>query len=529
MTNTHRQQQIESILNDDLSIRYGETAWREQVDAITAMAESVGTTFGPYGHDKLIVDNGGNVEVTSETVSILRKLQFDAPVARIVRDVANSQLFIAGDGTTASLILLGVLMDQADELIDQGLHPTTIVRGYTQAVDIARDQLLTMTETHDITDREICENVAQTVMTGTNLSPAKTTLAPLAVEAVTRVTDGYDVDLNAVRVRTDKGKGIGESKLVPGAIIDAVPNQTIKTNISGAKILFIDGSIQPKSTRTDIKITANSSADLANLRQTTADATDDIVEHLSQLAVDVVVADNASDDIRHALRDAGITLLTTLSDTDRRFLRRTFSAGSVSHPSAATENNIVAGDVRFHYDENYTTFTTDDAKTATLHLFSASAEQLEEIDNVFDKMIEAVTHVATDGRVLPGGTAPEAAMASAIRDQVPSVNGREQLAVYAFSDALETLPQLLATNAGLQGMDQVLALRTAHSNGEHSMGIDVDTSSLRDMGEMGILDTFVTKDEMLSNVRQAIRLIIRIDGIIEEPEAESQSRTGPTI
>jgi hypothetical protein len=189
--------------------------------------------------------------------------------------------------------------------------------------------------------------------------------------------------LNALRVRTDQGKGIGKSEFLPGAIIDSVPDRTLETGIDEARILFVDGSIEPGSTRTDISVTLDSSADLESLRQTTADATDEIIQHLSELAVDVVILDDTSDEVRHALSDAGITLLTTLSDADRKFLRRTFAADPVSHLSAATPDDVVTGDVRFHYDENYTTFMTDDASSATLHLFSTSAEQLEEMDNVF--------------------------------------------------------------------------------------------------------------------------------------------------
>ena len=140
-----------------------------------------------------------------------------------------------------------------------------------------------------------------------------------------------------------------------------------------------------------------------------------------------------------------------------------------------------------------------------------------------------VTHVATDGRILPGGGAPEVAMAADIREQTPTVPGREQLAVYAFADALETLPGLLAQNAGLDRTDLVLALRSSHADNMDAGGIDVTAGEVANMLDKGVLDTCVTKKQMLSNVEQAAETLLRIDGMIQEPEDEPQSRTGPTV
>ena len=529
MPDSHRKQSIESILNEEYSVRYGDDAWRQQVTAITAIADAVGTTYGPYGHDKLIVDNGGNVEVTGETVSILRRLLIEDPVVRMVKDVANSQVFTGGDGTTATVVLLGALIERADVLVEQGLHPTTIAEGYARATDIATERLVELSRTYDITDDDVCERVARTVMSGTNLAPASQSLPQLVVEAVKRVTDGYDVDLNALRVRSDRGPGIAESELLSGALLDAVPKYMATAKLDDARILFIDGAINPHTTQTEMSFSIESNDTLDAVRRAESDAVATVRDRLTDLGVDVVVADSASDRIRDSLADEQISLLTSLSGTDRRFFRRTFDFDSVSEPMAATEDNILTADVEFSEDENYTIVTTPDAGTATIRLYGGSDEQLEELENVFDKAIETVAHVATDGRVLPGGGASEAAMAAAIRGQTPSVKGREQLAVYAFAEALETLPRLLASNAGLSGMDSVLALKTEHSTGSDASGIDADSGEMCDMYNEGVLDTYVSKKQMLSNVQQAVRTIVRIDGLIRAPTDESPSETGSTV
>jgi chaperonin GroEL (HSP60 family) len=529
VANSHQQRDIETILNTDLTVRYGDEAWRQQVDSITAVADMVGTTFGPYGHDKLVVDNGGNVEVTSDTVSILRRLLIEDPIARMVRDVANSQFFSAGDGTTATVVLLGELVDHADMLVDQGLHPTTIISGYHQAVEIATDTLSTLAETYDITNEPECLRVAETVMSGTNLQAAPKALAPLVVDAITRVTDGYNVDLNALRVRTDRGRGIEASEFLSGAIIDAVPHKFENEAFGTSRILFLSGSVEPTDLRTDFEVSIATDEALDSLKQVETDSATKIRRQLQDIGAEVVVADGVSDSVRRELTAAGIPTVTSLSDADKRFLLRTLNTKSISDPLDATRSDLVAADVRFNHDENYTVFTSPNAKTATLHLYSTSEEQSQELENVFDKAIEVVTHVATDGRILPGGGAPEVAMAADIREQTPTVPGREQLAVYAFADALETLPGLLAQNAGLDRTDLVLALRSSHADNMDAGGIDVTAGEVANMWDKGVLDTFVTKKQMLSNVEQAAETLLRIDGMIQEPEDEPQSRTGPTV
>lgn len=529
MANTHRQRDIENILDNSLTVRYGDDAWRQQIDAMMAVADMIGTTFGPYGHDKLIVDNGGNVEVTGDTVSILRRLLIKDPVARMVRDVANSQFFSAGDGTTATVVLLGELVDRADTLVDQGLHPTTIVAGYHQAVEIATDTLSTLAETYDITDDTECLHVAETVISGTSLEAAPKSLATLVVDAISRVTDGYDVDLNALRVRSDRGRGIGASEFLSGAIIDAVPDGFENRAFESTRVLLLSGSLEPTDLRTDLGISVETDTALESVRRAESDSAADVRGHLLDIGAEVVVADGVSDNVRRELTAAGIPIVTSLSSTDKRFLLRTLNAKSVPNCANATRSDLVTADVRFNHDENYTVFTSPNAETATLHLYSTSDEQLEELENIFDKAIEAVTHVATDGRILPGGGAPEVAMAADIRDRTPTIPGREQLAVYAFADALETLPGLLAQNAGLDRTDQLVALRAAHADGTDAGGIGVTGGEVANMWAEGVLDTFVAKEQMLSNVEQAAQTVLRIDGVIQEPEDEPRSDTGPTV
>lgn len=525
MTDSHRDQIIESIVDDDRSVRYGDAAWRHEVEAISTVADTVRTTFGPYGHDKLVVDNGGNVEVTSETTSILRSLHLDDPVARMIRDVANSQLFTAGDGTTATVVLTEALVDNADELVEQGLHPTTIVGGYERAVEMATETLSDLAETYDITDREVCESVAETVLAGTNTSFDGAPFGPLVVDAVAAVTDGYDVDLNALRVRSDRGRGVGESELLHGAVVDVTPDDVDVSRIDGANVLFVDGAIEPMTGSKEATLSVETGAELQAVQHAQTGHAATVVDHLESLDVDVLVVDGVSAAMRRALSDAGIAVLASMGDTDLGFLLRALGARPVAAVDEAEAADVVTADIEFDHDETYTVFTTDDAGTVTLHLRSSSAEQLTELETTMDKAIEVVTHVATDGRVLPGGCAPEAAMAAAIRGQVASVKGREQLAVFAFADALESLPRALAHNAGLDATDQLLALRTAHGDGDRATGIAVHDGWVADMWDREVLDTLVAKTEMLSNAKQAVTTIVRIDGIVEaepvEPRGEN--------
>lgn len=519
---TDSQQQaagIRAIVNDEVDVQYGDEVRVRGIKAAVTIADCVGTTLGPYGRDKLVINNGGNVKVTNETVSILRSLDMSDPFARMIRDVTNSQIYNAGDGTTATIVLTGALLERAKDLIDEGLHPTTIARGYECGHSIAAKAVDDMARTCGLSDRTTCERAAKTVFEGSSTSYDCDTLAPLVTDAVERVTTGNHTDLNSLRVLMTSGRSSSASRIIDGAVIDATPSHETGPSYD-ARVLIIDGRVEPTEDRREFSITLDAGADVEAYRSAQGHMSDRVVDTLSTLSVDVLVAQSVADEVAADLETADIRMLTAVSETDKRFLARTLDVTPVSEVRRAKPADTARADLTYDFGNIKTTITTESSGTVTVELFSNLDAYGVEVKSAINDAIEIVAQIASDGRILPGGGAPETAMAAAVRADSRSVADRKQLAVLAFAEALETIPQTIARNTGLDPIEVMTELRQAHHAGRHRVGIDAHGRAVRDADEIGLVDTAIVKEHMLRNAVEAAQTIIQIDGMFIQPEAD---------
>jgi chaperonin GroEL (HSP60 family) len=513
---------VESILDDETTARFDDRARSRVFRSVQDVVDVVGTTIGPYGRDKLIVNNGGNVSVTNDAATILRNLHLTDPVARVIGDLANSQIYNAGDGTTTTILFAGALLDRAADLGERGLHPTTIIRGYEHASEVALDRLRAVATTHDIADRAVAVDVAETTLRGTNATQLHGPLAELAVDAVERVTDGYDVDLNAIRLRTALGRDLADSQLVEGGTVEGVPAGEPADHPTGTITLaLLDDEVAPNEASRDVSIAAENAESLSAFVDAERSRTAGLADAVSALGVDLLVCTGGVDDaVRSRLAKRGTTCLSTVSDPDMRFLSRVF--GLAPRTSVDDLDPGAVGEAVVAYDRatGRTTLTTSDPGAVTVQLFGQTEAYLDEIDNTVSDAIEVVARVASDGRVLAGGGAPEMAMATRVRSDATGVDGREQLAALAFADALETVPRSIATNAGFDATDVLLSLRSAHSTGQETAGIDAETGAVGDTAAAGVREPFVVKRYAVTHAVEAVRTLLRIDGIVEAKEIE---------
>lgn len=516
MPHTSTGDSIESILNDDVEVQWDNRARGQATQSTRSVGEMVATTMGPFGRDKLVVNNGGNVHVTNDAVTILRNLHLTDPVSRTVREVANSQIFNAGDGTTTALVLASELMSHAIDLCEEGLHPTSICEGFRLAADAARDRLTDIATTYDITDREIAGDVARTTLAGSNATYERDHLAELAVSAVELVTTGYDVNLDAIRLRTAGGRDMAESHLVSGAMLEATPERQTDEHTTGeAEILVIDGSVTRKDA--DVAdVVDGATFDPSEFAEDSRDWVAQASERIRRSGATVLICSGTVDDaVRGRLRRNGVTCVTNVSDPDIHFLRRTFEMRIPTTLEGIEDGDTVSGTIAYDWDQGRTTVTTPDARAVTVLLFSQSDAHREELESTMSDAIEVVAQVAYDGRVLPGGGAAEMEMARAVEVAAKQRGDKAQLAAYAFADALETIPRVLVQNAGLDPIDRVNAQRAAHAKGQLNAGIDLETGAVIDVTDHGIRDTLSVKRHAISTCADAACMLARIDGIVE--------------
>lgn len=516
MSHTSTGDSIESILEDGVEVQWGHNARSQATQSTRSVGEIVATTMGPFGQDKLVVNNGGNVYVTNDAVTILRNLHLTDPVSRTVREVANSQIFNAGDGTTTALVLASELLSHALELCDEGLHPTSVVRGFRLAADAADDRLTEIATTHDLSDREVARDVARTTLAGSNATYESEFLSELALRAVERVTDGYDVNLNAIRFRTAGGRDMAESQLVSGAMLEAIPERRTSEHTTGdLEMLVFDGSITPAETDI-VDVVDGAEYDSSTFTESERDWATHTSERIRQSGATVLLCSGTVDDtVRGRLRRDGITCITNVSDPDIRFLRRMFDMRILTTLEGLDDSDTVSGTIAYDWDQRRTTVTTSDARAVTVLLYSQSDAHREELESTMSDAVEVVAQVAYDGRVVPGGGATEIEMARAVEAAARQHDDKAQLAAYAFADALETIPRILVQNAGLDPIDRLNAQRAAHATGRWNAGIHLETGEVIDVSDHGIRDTLQVKRHALTTSVDAACMLVRIDGIVE--------------
>ena len=508
------------VLSEESQRTSGKDAQNMNITAGKAVAESVRTTLGPKGMDKMLVDSGGSVVVTNDGVTILKEMDIDHPAANMIVEVSETQEDEVGDGTTSAVVVAGELLDQAEELLDQDIHATTLAQGYRQAAEEAKSILeedaIEVTED----DRETLVEIAATAMTGKGAENSKDLLADLVVDAVLAVADEDSIDVDNVSVEKVVGSSIDQSELVEGVIVDKERvDENMPYAVEDANVALFDGDIEVKETEIDAEVNVTDPDQLQQFLDQEEAQLREMVDHLVDIGADVVfVGDGIDDMAQHYLAQEGILAVRRAKSDDLKRLARATGGRVVSNlDDIESEDLGFAGSVAqkdIGGDERIFVEDVEEAKSVTLILRGGTEHVVDEIERAIDDSLGVVRTTLVDGQVLPGGGAPEAELALQLRDFADSVGGREQLAVEAFADALEVIPRTLAENAGLDPIDSLVDLRSRHDGGEFAAGLDAYTGDVIDMEAEGVVEPLRVKTQAIESATEAAVMILRIDDVI---------------
>ncbi|MFW5940108.1 MAG: thermosome subunit alpha, partial [Halolamina sp.] len=469
------------VLSEDSQRTSGKDAQEMNITAGKAVAESVRTTLGPKGMDKMLVDSSGGVVVTNDGVTILKEMDIDHPAANMIVEVSETQEEEVGDGTTTAVVVGGELLDQAEELVESDVHPTTIAQGYRAAAEKAKEILTE--ESIDVTadDYETLTRIAETAMTGKGAETAKDTLAELVVDAVLAVEDEQGIDTDNVSIEKVVGGSIENSELIEGVIVDKERvDENMPYAVEDADVALFDGAIEVKETEIDAEVNVTDPDQLQQFMEQEEEQLREMVDHLVDVGADVVFVGDGIDDIaQHYLAQHGILAVRRAKSDDLKALARSTGATVVSALDDIEESDLgFAGSVAqkdIGGDERIFVEDVEEARSVTLVLRGGTDHVVDELERAIDDSIGVVRTTLLDGQVLPGGGAPEVELALQLRQFADSVGGREQLAVEAFADALEVIPRTLAENAGLDPIDSLVDLRATHDGGAFTSGLDAYT------------------------------------------------------
>jgi thermosome len=477
--------------------------------------------------DKMLVDSMGDVTITNDGVTILTEMDIDNPTAEMIVEVAETQEDEAGDGTTTAVAIAGELLKNAEELLDQDIHPTAIINGFHLASQEARAAVDEASESVTPDDTELLRKVAETSMTGKSSELDKEHLAQLVVETVNAVTveadDGsYVVDLQNASIETQTGRGTGESELLHGAVIDKDPvHDNMPSEFEHADILLLDEAIEIEETDVDTTVNVDSPDQLQQFLDQEEKQLREKVQHIVDSGADVVFCQKGIDDMaQHYLAKEGVLAVRRAKKSDIGFLRDVVGGAVVSDVTSVTEADLGHGSVGRDADDElfYVEGHGDEAHGVTLLLRGSTEHVVDEIERGVEDALDVVSTTVSDGRVVSGGGAIEVEVARKLRSYASTVSGREQLAVESFADAVELVPRVLAGNAGLDSIDTLVNVREAHENDDVHAGLNVFTSEVENTFDAGVVEPAHSKEQALSSATEAANLVLKIDDIIAADE-----------
>lgn len=502
----------------------GRTAQSNNIYAARLIAETVKTTLGPRGMDKMLVDSMGDVVITNDGATILKEIDVAHPAAKMIIEVAKTQDSECGDGTTTSVVLTGELLKMAGELIEKGIHPTTITTGYNMASKEAIRILTGMARDIKATDKKALMNIAKTSLASKNASSSSDLLTQIVVDAVSAVAengdDGKEVDLDNVLVQKARGGSLEDTELIMGVVLDKERVSTgMPERVENAKIALVNAAIEIKKTEVDAKIEITAPDQLGAFLQQEEDTLRAMVEKVTASGANVLVCQKGIDDLaQHFLAKAGVYAVRRAKKSDMEKLAKATGATIVNTLDDLEKSNLgKAGLVREKKigDDTFT-FVTDcpKAKAVSILLRGGTEHVVDEAERALEDALNVVAVAIEDGKMTPGGGAAATEIAMRLRDFAPTVGGREQMAVEAFADAVEVIPRTLAENAGLDEIDVLLDLRNAHSKGKTNFGINVFTGKSEDMFKNNVIEPLRVGTQELKASTEAATMILRIDDVI---------------
>ncbi|MGB9930312.1 thermosome subunit beta [Haloarcula amylolytica] len=527
MSQRQMQGQPMIILGEDSQRMKDKSAQEHNISAARAVAESVRSTLGPKGMDKMLVSSMGDVTVTNDGVTILTEMDIDNPTASMIVEVAETQEDEAGDGTTSAVAIAGELLKNAEDLLEQDIHPTAIIKGFNMAAAQAKDELDDIATEVDPDDEELLKKVAETSMTGKGAELNKELLAQLIVDAVNAVTveaeDGSVIaDLEYLNLETQTGSSAGNSELLEGAVIDKDPvHEEMPTEADDADIMLVDTAIELDETEVDAQLSVDDPSQLQNFLDKEEQQLKQMVDQIADTGADVVFCQKGIDDMaQHYLAEKGILAVRRAKKSDIEFLKEVLGARIVSDLDSATADDLGRGSISRDEAEGlfYVEGSGDEAHGVTLLLRGSTDHVVDELERGVQDALDVVASTVANGSVLGGGGAPEVEVARRLRDYADSVEGREQLAIESFADALEIIPRTLAENAGLDSIDTLVDLRAAHEDGDVSAGLNVFSGDVENTLDTGVVEPAHAKRQAISSAAEAANLVLKIDDIIAAGE-----------
>lgn len=511
------------ILRNNVDVTRGQEAQRSNIMAAKAIASAVRTTLGPRGMDKMLVAPSGSVVITNDGATILHEISVQHPAAKMVVEVAETQDEEVGDGTTTACILVGALMEEAERMLAQKIHPTVIAQGYRLGMIRALEILKDLAFTAEDGNRELLMKVAQTAVTGKSIEGVKDKISTIVVDAVTNVAGKTEsgeiiVDEDDVVIKTMIGDHMEDAEFVQGYTLDKTRcDKGMPKKIEGARIAMLATAMEIAKTQMKAKIKITSSDKMAAFSEQEQDTYRKLAEDVAASGANTLFCQKGIHDIvQHYLARLGIYAVQDVPEADMKAIAKAIGATIVNKPEDLTREILgSAGKVEEMKDITITKISEcENAKTVSILLKGTSQVFVDELERATYDAIRVVIDALEDGKYIVGGGAVDTELLLRIRDYADTVGGRTQLAIEAFANVFEAIPRTLAENSGYDPIDKLVELKAAHAAGKKYAGLNVYTGKIIDMYEEGVIEPLRVKKQAIQSAAETAALLIRVDDMM---------------
>jgi thermosome len=513
------------ILKEGTTRSRGKEAQRNNIMAARVIGEVLKTTLGPRGMDKMLIDSLGDITITNDGAAILNEIDVEHPAAKMMVEIAKTQDDMVGDGTTTAVVLASELLKKAEELLDQNIHPTILVSGYRKAAQKAIEIINKTAVPVNIEDRKTLLKVALTSMSSKAVGAAKEHFAEIAIDAVKQITeqrgDKKLADIDNIQLVKKTGKSLLETQLVRGIIVD---KETVHPGMpkkkENAKIALLDSALEIEKTEMSAEIRIRDPNQMKAFLDQEDSMLKEMVTKIKASGADVVFCQKGVDDmVQHYLAKEGIMAARRIKESDMEKLARAtggrvtsnlddLKAQDLGHAGLVEERKI--GEDKMIFVEK-----CKDPHSVAILIRAGLERMVDEAERAMIDALSVVSDVTENNKIVAGGGAVEIEVAKELRRYATKVGGREQLAVEAFADAMEIIPRALAENAGLEPIDVLVDLRSAHEkeDGKYK-GINVFTGKVENSLESGVIEPVVVKEQAIKSAAESASMILRIDDVI---------------
>jgi thermosome len=519
-----------AILKDGDRKFKGKNALYSNIMAATILGEAMKRSLGPNGLDKMLVDAIGNSTVTNDGATLLKRMEIQHPIGKMLVEIAKTQDEMVGDGTTTVVILAGELLREARKLLDKKVHPSIIMNGYEIACKKAQEIMKDVALKIDIKDEAMLRKVAEVALSTKMLVEHKDILAELIVSAALKVTKktpkGYDIDLDDMSIQRKPGGSLDETTLVNGVIIDKeIAHMAMPRRVENAKIALIVLPFEIKKTTFDSKINIQNPNQLKMFTAEEENMLRRMVGKLQDLGANILFCQREmSEKAQKILANENILAVKRVKVADMERIAKATGGKIITTIDDLEIKDLGSAKLvrerKFGKDKLVLIEGCKNPKAVTIFIRGGTDKVIDEARRSILDGLHVLKDVINEPLVLGGGGASEMQVSRKLVSFAEKTKGKEQLAIKSFAIALESIPETLVENAGHRSIDILTKLRSDHKRGNIWSGVSTLDGKVIDTYENTVLEPLIVKTQAISSANEAAQIILKIDDVIASSKSE---------